>query len=72
MTLPRLLHHTHPLSVVVRSFSMPTTLPKDIRAFLEDYPRESSDDSESANLEFYTNKRRCRPDNILLRQIHER
>lgn len=49
-----------------------TTLPRDIRAFLENYPGDNSDDElASANLEFYRNRRKCQPDNVLVSEIHE-
>lgn len=47
-------------------------LPSDIQEFLESYPNGSDDRSLSDNLQFYSNRLRCRPDNLLVEQIHER
>ncbi|KAJ3747119.1 opioid growth factor receptor conserved region-domain-containing protein [Lentinula detonsa] len=46
-------------------------LPADIQEFLENYPYGSDDESLSDNLEFYRNRLRCRPDKLLVEQIHE-
>ncbi|KZT23460.1 hypothetical protein NEOLEDRAFT_1157332 [Neolentinus lepideus HHB14362 ss-1] len=51
---------------------MSTRLPRDIVEFLEGYPGQEDDASMNANLEFYSNRRRCRPDNLLIEEIHER
>ena len=52
---------------------MAATLPRDIRAFLEDYPNNEGDrKSATANLEFYLDKRRCKPDGMLVSEIHEK
>jgi len=48
------------------------TLPRDIRDFLEGYPNNKDDSIRSANLEFYSNVRGCRPDNLLIEEILER
>ncbi|KAI0647788.1 opioid growth factor receptor conserved region-domain-containing protein [Trametes meyenii] len=47
------------------------SLPGDIREFLEGYPRVPDDPRLNANLEFYSNKRRCQPDNLLIDDLHE-
>ena len=51
-------------------------LPADIRAFLLGYPRTLDTDPNNKraneNLEFYTLKRRCKPDNMLLSEIFEK
>ncbi|GLB38411.1 putative opioid growth factor receptor (OGFr) conserved region [Lyophyllum shimeji] len=47
------------------------SIPRDIREFLEGYPDATDDPNASANLEFYSNRRRCRPDNRLIDEIHE-
>ncbi|OSD07496.1 hypothetical protein PYCCODRAFT_1430743 [Trametes coccinea BRFM310] len=46
-------------------------LPQDIREFLDGYPDVSDDTRLNANYEFYSNKRRCRPDNLLVDELHE-
>ncbi|KAJ3830679.1 opioid growth factor receptor conserved region-domain-containing protein [Lentinula raphanica] len=46
-------------------------LPADIQEFLENYPDGTDDKSLTANLEFYSNRLRCRPDKLLVDQIHE-
>jgi len=47
-------------------------LPRDIQQFLHQYPDVEDDTTLSANLDFYSNKRRCQPDNLLIDQIHQR
>ncbi|KAF4577351.1 hypothetical protein EYR40_009290 [Pleurotus pulmonarius] len=47
-------------------------VPRDVQLFLDDYPGEVDDPSQSANLEFYTNKKRCAPDNLLIEEIHDK
>lgn len=59
----------------MRSFHsavMPASIPRDVQEFLDDYPDNVDDKSLNANLEFYSNKRRCQPDNFLIDEIHER
>ena len=52
--------------------TMQASLPRDVRDFLDDYPDIDSDDEPArANLEFYSNKRRCQPDNVLVNEIHK-
>ncbi|KAH8104730.1 opioid growth factor receptor conserved domain-containing protein [Cristinia sonorae] len=46
-------------------------VPRGIQEFLDGYPDFEDDLSLSANLEFYSNKRRCKPDNCLIEEIHE-
>lgn len=55
-----------------RPVSMSSAIPSDVKMFLDDYPGNRDDTSLSANLEFYSNRRRCQPDNVLIREIHER
>ncbi|KAG5735999.1 Opioid growth factor receptor-like protein 1 [Termitomyces sp. T112] len=47
------------------------SIPRDIREFLENYPDNVDDPEASANFEFYSNVRRCRPDNRLIDEIHQ-
>ncbi|RDB17997.1 Opioid growth factor receptor-like protein 1 [Hypsizygus marmoreus] len=47
------------------------SIPRDVREFLDGYPNNEDDASSSANLGFYSNKLRCRPDNRLIDEIHE-
>ena len=51
---------------------MTPSVPRDIHLFLEGYPGEEVDSTLNANLEFYTNRQECAPDNLKLSQIHER
>ncbi|KIY72009.1 hypothetical protein CYLTODRAFT_389511 [Cylindrobasidium torrendii FP15055 ss-10] len=52
---------------------MSTDIPRDVLEFLQGYPNESSNDSSlTANLLFYQNKARCRPDNLLIDTLHDR
>ncbi|EIW59380.1 uncharacterized protein TRAVEDRAFT_36796 [Trametes versicolor FP-101664 SS1] len=46
-------------------------LPRDITEFLQGYPDISDDPRLNANLEFYTNKQPCKPDNLLIDDLHE-
>ncbi|KAL4249079.1 opioid growth factor receptor family protein [Abortiporus biennis] len=58
-----------------RNISMPSVIPRDVREFLDNYPDcedEGTPESASANFEFYSNKRKCRPDNVTIEEIHER
>ena len=48
------------------------SVPSDVREFLDGYPRNGDDAGLSANLEFYQNMLRCRPDNLLIDELHER
>ncbi|KZT09395.1 uncharacterized protein LAESUDRAFT_723156 [Laetiporus sulphureus 93-53] len=48
-----------------------SSIPRDVREFLDDYPGTTDDGSLDANLRFYSNKLRCRPDNLLIEEIHE-
>ena len=48
------------------------SLPRDVKEFLDGYPNNHNDDTQSANLEFYSNRRRCRPDNLLIEEIHDK
>lgn len=54
---------------ITRTF-VPMSLPKDIREFLDGYPRVLDDPSCDDNLQFYSNKRRCKPDNLLIDELH--
>ena len=47
------------------------SLPRDIQEFLERYPGGADDRSRSANLKFYSNESPCRPDNLLIDELHD-
>ncbi|KAF8158365.1 opioid growth factor receptor conserved region-domain-containing protein [Crassisporium funariophilum] len=48
------------------------SIPRDVQDFLDGYPGVDDDDPTSrANLEFYSNNRRCRPDKRTIEEIHE-
>ncbi|KAF7346492.1 OGFr-N domain-containing protein [Mycena sanguinolenta] len=49
----------------------PMTLPRDVQEFLDGYPHGGNDPRQSANLGFYSNTLRCRPDDHLVEEIHE-
>ena len=51
---------------------MTSTLPHDIREFLAGYPELDDDDKLNANFAFYSNTLRCRPDDLLIEEIHDR
>jgi hypothetical protein len=48
------------------------SIPRDVAEFLDGYPDVSEDTSTSVNLKFYSNELRCRPDNMLIDEIHEK
>ncbi|THH28264.1 hypothetical protein EUX98_g5924 [Antrodiella citrinella] len=50
---------------------MSSNIPRDVQEFLDDYADSPDDKSRSANLQFYSNERRCRPDNVLIEDIHK-
>ncbi|KAM6494234.1 Opioid growth factor receptor (OGFr) conserved region domain containing protein [Amanita muscaria] len=45
-------------------------LPKDIQDFLAGYPDTEDKLALSSNIEFYSNTRRCQPDDMLISEIH--
>ncbi|KAF5360833.1 hypothetical protein D9756_004717 [Leucocoprinus leucothites] len=47
------------------------SIPQDIREFINEYPGVNDDPDASENLAFYSNNLRCRPDNVLIDEIHE-
>jgi len=47
-------------------------LPADVQEFLDRYPDTRDDKNLTDNLEFYSNTKRCRPDNLRIEEIHER
>ncbi|KAI0087914.1 opioid growth factor receptor conserved region-domain-containing protein [Irpex rosettiformis] len=56
----------------LRTFSARmSSLPHDVRMFLHGYPDLDDDPRQNKNLQFYSNKRRCQPDNVLISEIHE-
>jgi hypothetical protein len=46
-------------------------LPRDVQAFLAAYPGQG-DDGKRDNALFYTNRLRCRPDSLLIDELHAR
>jgi len=50
---------------------MSSAIPRDVREFLDGYPENENEEGLSANLDFYSNKRKCRPDNVYVDEIHE-
>ena len=46
-------------------------LPRDVREFLDNYPSLPDDPALNENLKFYSNQVRCRPDNLLIDELHE-
>ncbi|EIN12649.1 hypothetical protein PUNSTDRAFT_61019 [Punctularia strigosozonata HHB-11173 SS5] len=47
------------------------SLPRDVQEFLAGYPGIEDHPSQHANLLFYRNQLRCRPDNLLVEEIHD-
>ncbi|KZT63783.1 hypothetical protein DAEQUDRAFT_679744 [Daedalea quercina L-15889] len=50
---------------------MSASIPRDVREFLDDYPDNGDDQTRSDNLLFYSNKLRCRPDNLYIDDLHK-
>jgi len=47
------------------------TIPPDVKEFLEGYPSKQDDPTASDNLYFYSNSLRCKPDGLLIEEIHD-
>ncbi|TFK40540.1 opioid growth factor receptor conserved region-domain-containing protein [Crucibulum laeve] len=47
------------------------SIPRDVQLFLDRYPSSQDDADVSANLKFYANQLRCRPDDKLIEEIHD-
>ena len=63
------------LTLRVASFSTKMShnapVPRDVREFLDGYPYARDELDLNANFEFYSNTRRCRPDNLLIEDLLE-
>ena len=46
-------------------------IPYDVQEFLDRYPGVDDDPTLTANLDFYSNTLRCRPDNCTIEEIHK-
>ncbi|KAG7088309.1 hypothetical protein E1B28_012319 [Marasmius oreades] len=46
-------------------------IPRDVQEFLNGYPDGTDDRTLTANLEFYMNERRCRPDYLRIDELHD-
>lgn len=53
-----------------RSISI-MSIPRDVQEFLDGYPSSVNDASRTANIDFYQNQARCRPDRMLIEEIHD-
>ena len=53
------------------TFPMANSIPKDVRDFLDCYPGAPNDPKSTANHDFYANKIPCRPDRLLIDDLHE-
>jgi hypothetical protein len=49
-----------------------TSIPHDVQDFLEDYPGQDDDPRQSDNLHFYQNTLRCRPDALVIDELHDK
>ncbi|KAJ7288186.1 opioid growth factor receptor conserved region-domain-containing protein [Mycena rebaudengoi] len=47
------------------------SVPRDVQEFLDGYPNNGNILKLSENLEFYSNTLRCRPDDLLVEEIHK-
>lgn len=68
--LSRILPRT-PLKTPSRRFNAFMLIPRDVQEFLDGYPDNVNDASCTANLDFYRNETRCRPDRMLISEIYE-
>ncbi|KIJ53499.1 hypothetical protein M422DRAFT_222162 [Sphaerobolus stellatus SS14] len=50
---------------------MAPEIPSDVQSFLENYPNQEDDPRLDANLKFYSNAIRCKPDNLFIEELHE-
>lgn len=48
------------------------SVPRDVQEFLEGYPDVGNDPKAKANLLFYTNRGHCKPDNLLIDDLHQK
>ncbi|CAG8623386.1 5252_t:CDS:2, partial [Acaulospora colombiana] len=55
------------------TFYLPTimSIPRDVQEFLDQYPKNTDTPSYRKNLEFYSNQRRCQPDDLLIEELLE-
>jgi hypothetical protein len=51
---------------------MSASIPRDVQEFLQDYPGQEDDPQQTDNLLFYRNELRCRPDNLLIEDLHRK
>jgi hypothetical protein len=47
------------------------SIPRDVQEFLDHYPGSTDTPSRRKNLEFYSNQRRCQPDDLLIEELLE-
>ncbi|KAJ7644231.1 opioid growth factor receptor conserved region-domain-containing protein [Roridomyces roridus] len=47
-------------------------VPRDVQNFLNGYPNGEDDETIDDNLKFYSNQLRCRPDNLLIDDLHRK
>jgi hypothetical protein len=47
------------------------SIPRDVQEFLDLYNDNPNDSNANSNIEFYRNHLRCRPDRLLIDEIHE-
>ncbi|KAJ7784428.1 opioid growth factor receptor conserved region-domain-containing protein [Mycena metata] len=50
---------------------MATKIPHDVQEFLDGYPHGGNNPKATSNLGFYSNTEKCRPDEMLVEEIHE-
>lgn len=55
-----------------RTAMLQSNIPRDVLEFIQGYPHNNDDTSQSANLLFYQNKGRCRPDNLTIDELHDK
>lgn len=55
-----------------RTAMVQSNIPRDVLEFINGYSGSEDDRSLSANLLFYQNKGRCRPDNLTIDELHDK
>ena len=61
------MHHQY----LVYYLEMTTTVPSDVQLFLDRYGDQEDDPDAEDNLMFYRNLLACRPDGLLIKEVHE-
>ncbi|KAG8934025.1 hypothetical protein FRC03_007006 [Tulasnella sp. 419] len=58
--------------VATRLHHESSEVPEDVKKFLHDYPDNTDNPSLNANLKFYSNQIRCKPDDLYIDELHSK